>query len=54
LWPDPLAAIAALTKCTDTVWLRGKAPTLINLTQRRNVSLLVPPDFLEQLKKAIS
>ena len=54
LWPDPLAAIAALTKCTDTVWLRGKAPTLSNLTHRRSVSLLVPPDFLEQLKKAIS
>ena len=53
-WPDPLAAIAALTKCTDTVWLRGKAPTLSNLTHRRSVSLLVPPDFLEQLKKAIS
>ena len=53
-WSDPLAALAVLTKCTDTVWLRGKAPTLSNLAQRRNVSLLVPPDFLEQLKKAIS
>jgi hypothetical protein len=54
IWSDPLAALVALTKCTDSVWLRAKTPTLSNLQHRRCVSLLVPPDFLGQLKEVKS
>jgi hypothetical protein len=52
LWPDPLAALAVLTKCTDTVWLRAKTPTLSKLTGPRCVSLLIPPGFIDAIRKA--
>lgn len=52
IWTDPLAALAILTKCTDTVWLRGKTPSLSPLNERRDVSLLVPPAFTAQLQEA--
>ena len=51
IWDDPLATIAALTKSTDTVWLRGKSPTLSNLQRRRCISLLVPPGFVSRIKE---
>jgi hypothetical protein len=50
-WPDPLAALTVLTKCTDTVWLRAKTPTLSKLSDQRSVSLLIPPRFLEAIRK---
>ncbi len=54
LWPDPLAALAVLTKCTDTVWLRAKTPTLSRLLSQRCVSLLIPPGLIDALGKAQS
>jgi hypothetical protein len=49
-WPDTLAALAVLTKSTDTVWLRDKSPTLASILTgaaggralRTRISLLVP------------
>lgn len=48
-WPDPLAALAVLTKSTDTVWLRTKTPTLSKLAGARCISLLIPPGFTDAL-----
>lgn len=53
IWSDPLAALAALTKSTDTVWLRGKTPTLSSLLRRRCISLLIPPAFMARIKESI-
>jgi len=44
-WGDPLTALAILSKCTDTVWLRDKQPSLVGTFERGAVSLLVPPGF---------
>ena len=44
-WGDPLTALAILSKCTDTVWLRDKQPSLTGSFERGAVSLLVPPGF---------
>jgi hypothetical protein len=44
-WPDPLAALAILTKSSANVWLRGKTPSLSSLAKRKSVSLLLPPAF---------
>jgi hypothetical protein len=52
LWNDPLAALAILSKSTDTVWLRSKTPSLLGALQRESVSLLVPPGFALQLPEA--
>ena len=41
----PLTALAILSKCTDTVWLRDKQPSLTGSFERGAVSLLVPPGF---------
>ena len=49
LWPDPLAALAVLAKCTGTVWLRSKTPSLVVAVRQASVSLLVPPAFVPQL-----
>jgi len=46
-WPDLLSALAVLTKCSQTVWLRSKAPALSSLDRRRAVTLLVPPPFTD-------
>jgi len=54
LWDDPLAALAVLSKSTDTVWLRGKTPALSTASRRGPVSLLVPPGFVHRLKEATS
>lgn len=48
-WGDPLSALAVLAKCTDTVWLRGKSPSLLAAQERADVSLLVPPAFAVRL-----
>lgn len=53
-WPDSLAALAVLTKCTDTVWLRAKTPTLSRLVGSRCVSLLIPPGFIDEVRKTQS
>ena len=44
-WPDVLTTLAVLSKCTDTVWLRAKPPSLEVARARVLVSLLVPPAF---------
>lgn len=49
LWDDGLTALAVLAKCTDTVWLRGRAPSLAAALERWSVSLLVPPAFAADL-----
>jgi hypothetical protein len=49
LWSDPLCALAILSKCTQSVWLRSKTPSLIAAQQCGPVSLLVPPNFVNQL-----
>ena len=48
-WPDALTALAVLTKCTDTVWLRAKSPSLEVARARLDVSLLVPPAFVYRI-----
>jgi hypothetical protein len=49
LWHDALTALAVLAKCTDTVWLRDKSPSLASAIERGSVSLLVPPAFAAAL-----
>jgi hypothetical protein len=49
VWPDLLSALAVLTKCSNAIWLRAKAPSLQAGLQRRDVSLLVPPSFAMRL-----
>ncbi len=51
VWPDLLAALAVLSKSTDTVWLRSKAPTLAAAVQREAVSLLIPPGLATHIKE---
>lgn len=51
-WPDVLAALAVLSQSTDTVWLRGKTPTLSTAMTRGPVSLLIPPAFVRQIKES--
>jgi len=52
IWTDALSVLAILTKCTDTIWLRSKSPSLVSAKTKRTVSLLVPPLFVHQLPKA--
>jgi hypothetical protein len=51
IWPDALSALAILTKCTDTIWLRSKTPSLASVNGKSILSLLVPPLFTKQLPK---
>jgi hypothetical protein len=51
-WPDVLAALAVLSQSTDTVWLRGKTPTLTNAMTRGAVSLLIPLAFVSQIRES--
>jgi hypothetical protein len=53
VWPDPLSALAVLSKSTDTVWLRDKTPALSLAVQRTAISLLVPAAFSDQLKETV-
>ena len=52
IWTDALSVLAILTKCTDTIWLRSKTPSLAGARTKRTVSLLVPPLFINHLPKA--
>ena len=49
LWHDALSVLTILTKCSSTVWLRRKRPSLLAALERRSVSLLVPPAFTDRL-----
>jgi hypothetical protein len=51
VWADALTALAVLAKCTDTVWLRDRTPSLASARERGPVSLLVPPMFASTLPK---
>ena len=48
---DGLAAMAVITKSSDTVWLRGKTPRLSVLRSRWKASLLIPPLFATKLEE---
>ncbi len=48
-WADGLAALAVLSRCADTVWLRDKEPSWTAGIARAAVSLLVPPAFVSCL-----
>ena len=50
-WPDPLAAMAIITKSSANIWLRTKAPSLYALARRNSVSLLLPRSFAVHLKE---
>lgn len=52
LWADTLSALAILAKCSDSIWLRDKAPALSAALQHKQVTLLVPPLFVNRLPKA--
>ena len=49
LWSDALSVLTILTKCTTTVWLRHKTPSLLAALEQRSISLLVPPAFAHRL-----
>lgn len=51
IWADALSALAILTKCSDSIWLRAKTPSLHGAFSRREASLLVPPAFAPQLEE---
>ena len=51
IWPDALSALAILTKCTDSIWLRSKTPSIASVKGKPSLSLLVPPLFINQLPK---
>jgi hypothetical protein len=51
-WPDALSGLAVITKCSDAVWLRVKSPVLETLKRRHEVSLLIPPAFVNALPRA--
>jgi hypothetical protein len=51
VWTDVLTVLAVLSKCSDTVWLRDKTPSLTQALAVQGVSLLVPPAFAHRLKE---
>ncbi len=51
IWSDLLSVLAVLAKCSDTLWLRDKSPSLSSALNRRRVSLLVPARFVLLLPK---
>ena len=54
IWHDLLTVLAILAKCSDTLWLRDKSPSLSSALIRRRVSLLVPALFVPLLPKDAS
>jgi len=48
-WSDALSVLAIFAKCSDTVWLRSKSPSLNAAVQRQQLTLLVPPLFAHLL-----
>lgn len=51
IWQDTLSVLAVLAKCSDTLWLRDKNPSLTSALARSCVSLLVPARFVSHLPK---
>ena len=51
LFGDLLSTLAIFSKCTESVWLRSKTPSLIAARGYNEVSLLIPPNFCEQLSR---
>lgn len=49
IWSDTLSALAVLTKCSESVWVRAKSPTLQAALVRRQATLLIPPQFAANL-----
>jgi hypothetical protein len=49
LFADLLSTLAIFSKCAESVWLRSKTPSLIAARGYKEVSLLIPPNFCEQL-----
>jgi len=54
IWQDLLSVLAVLAKCSDTLWLRDKSPSLSSALARHRVSLLVPALFVSHLPKDVS
>jgi hypothetical protein len=52
IYTDLLSVLAVLTKCSASVWLRAKSPRISALKVRREVSLLIPPSFAQNLEEA--
>jgi hypothetical protein len=50
-WPDPLAILAVISKSSASIWLRSKTPRLSVLQKTPAISLLVPPNFADQIKE---
>ena len=48
---DLLSVLAVLTKCSASVWLRAKSPRLSALKTLREVSLLIPSSFTQNLEE---
>jgi hypothetical protein len=54
IWSDTLTVLAILSKCSDCLWLRHKNPSLALALSKRQVSLLVPPQFASRLPEVSS
>ena len=54
IWQDTLSVLAVLAKCSDTLWLRDKNPSLSSALSKSRVSLLVPALFVPHLPKVPS
>ena len=50
LFTDLLSTLAVFSKCTDSVWLRSKMPSLVAARRHEAVSLLIPPTFVKNLR----
>jgi hypothetical protein len=50
-WPDTLAALAIITKCSSRVWLRSKTPRLSAIRKTFSASLLVPPAYGNRIRE---
>jgi len=51
LFADLLSTLAVFSKCTESIWLRSKTPSLIGARGYQEVSLLIPPNFYEKLSR---
>ena len=51
LFADLLSTLAVFSKCTESIWLRSKTPSLIAARGYQEVSLLIPPNFYEKLSR---
>jgi hypothetical protein len=51
LFADLLSTLAVFSKCTESIWLRSKTPSLIAARCYQEVSLLIPPNFYEKLSR---